>query len=350
MEFTEYHCPRCDKTLERESDGLLCLYCGLKFDESRAGEFEREREYAADDFAWGEYNSAGALFGAVYFVCDKCKTNYAVPIEDGTPDAQNADVCCPLCGGSLSSNENIAPTPDLLLPFNYDRIAAEKAFLRFCKFKPLLPSKFVPYKNMKLLKKLYLPYWTADCGAHIKVRYNAEKRKKLHNDVEKSVQIDGFMILREGEAKYSEVNTSALKFANNIMQEGISLEESKPFDKMPNAIVAIPDIPVKQAQEEISKLVGASMDKLLASTVKGYSKKKKAVGRLCLSNTHTKLTLVPLWIVSTEYKGKIYRFVMNAQNGKVSGELPCSKIKIASVFTLCAIAVSVIGTVLTLLL
>lgn len=350
MEFTEYHCPRCDKTLEREGEGLLCKFCGLNFDETRAGEFEREREYAEDDLAWNEYNSAGLLSGAVYFACDKCETNYAVPIEDGMPDAQSADVCCPLCGGMLSSVATTAPVPDLLLPFNCDRKAAEDAFSRFCKFKPLLPSKFTPHKNIKLLKKLYLPYWTAACTAQYKTRYDAVKRKKQRTDSEKSIQTDGFMALREGTAAYSGLLSSALSTAEDILTRDFSLEEGKPFDKMPDAIVAVPDIPAKQAQKELSELVGASMDKLLKGTVKGYSKKKRAAGRLCISDTHTNLALVPLWIISAEYKGRIYRFVMNAQNGKVSGELPYSKLKIASVFAICTAAISVVGTVLTLLL
>lgn len=350
FDLLEYHCPRCEKALENNGGSYICPRCALEFDEKRAEEFERECQYEENLLAWDEYVSAGLLDGVSYFACIECDTNYAVPAADGSPDAQSADVCCPLCGGALSGVKTAANKPDLLLPFEYDRQAAEKAFSRFCRFKPILPAKFDPHKNAKLLKKLYVPFWTADCTASEKARYAAEKQKKQRTDSQKQIKTDGFMALREGSAKYCGLLSPAVEAAKKVVFAEYSLKDAKPFYEMPDAIAALPDIPAKQAQNAFSAMIERSADKLLGGTVKGYSQKKKAASRLTISEAQTRLILAPVWIFSTEYKGKLYHFAMNAQSGKVSGKLPFSKLRLAAVFAVCTVAVTLVGALATLLL
>lgn len=47
-----------------------------------------------------------------------------------------------------------------------------------------------------------------------------------------------------------------------------------------------------------------------------------------------KHVLLPLWISSYRYQGRIYRFVVNAQTGQVIGERPFSAVKIAGAILL----------------
>jgi hypothetical protein len=53
--------------------------------------------------------------------------------------------------------------------------------------------------------------------------------------------------------------------------------------------------------------------------------------------------LLPIWISSYRYKGKIYRFLINGQTGEVQGERPYSAIKIIlAVLLVIAVIVGVI--------
>ena len=48
-----------------------------------------------------------------------------------------------------------------------------------------------------------------------------------------------------------------------------------------------------------------------------------------LSAITYKHVLLPVWLAAYKYEGKTYRFVVNGQSGKVKGERPWSKVKIA---------------------
>ena len=57
-----------------------------------------------------------------------------------------------------------------------------------------------------------------------------------------------------------------------------------------------------------------------------------------------KLFLLPMWLSSFRYDDKVFRFVVNARTGEVSGERPWSAIKIAIAVILALIVI--IGIVL----
>ena len=63
-----------------------------------------------------------------------------------------------------------------------------------------------------------------------------------------------------------------------------------------------------------------------------------------LSDITYKHILLPVWLAAYKYEGKSYRFVVNGQTGKVKGERPWSKIKIA--LAVIAAVIVVVGGVL----
>ena len=56
--------------------------------------------------------------------------------------------------------------------------------------------------------------------------------------------------------------------------------------------------------------------------------------------------MMPVWLLSTRYRGKVYKFAMNAQTGKFVGELPISWRKFWGIFALITGIVTAVGTVL----
>ena len=53
---------------------------------------------------------------------------------------------------------------------------------------------------------------------------------------------------------------------------------------------------------------------------------------LTLTNPSVKYVLLPVYIFNCKYAGKLYRFAMNGQTGKLVGELPIDKGKKARSF------------------
>jgi hypothetical protein len=66
-----------------------------------------------------------------------------------------------------------------------------------------------------------------------------------------------------------------------------------------------------------------------------------------MNTTYSDITfkhiLLPIWISSYRYKGKVYRFLINGQTGEVQGERPYSALKIMlAVLLVIAVIVGII--------
>ena len=60
--------------------------------------------------------------------------------------------------------------------------------------------------------------------------------------------------------------------------------------------------------------------------------------------------MLPVWMLSTKWKGENFLFAMNGQTGRLVGNLPVSKGKFWATFAIIAGALSAIGTALALML
>ena len=66
------------------------------------------------------------------------------------------------------------------------------------------------------------------------------------------------------------------------------------------------------------------MNDLMKETVTGYSTVTTKNSNIQLKDGKVSYALLPVWILNTKYKDKIYTFAMNGQTGKFIGELPIS--------------------------
>jgi hypothetical protein len=53
-----------------------------------------------------------------------------------------------------------------------------------------------------------------------------------------------------------------------------------------------------------------------------------------------KYLMLPIWVSSFQYKGKVYQFMVNGQTGKVYGKTPVSAGKVILVIVLCLLALA----------
>jgi hypothetical protein len=62
-----------------------------------------------------------------------------------------------------------------------------------------------------------------------------------------------------------------------------------------------------------------------------------------LSDITFKHVLLPIWVSTFRYKGRLFRFLVNARTGQISGERPYSawKIALAVILGLCVVGVIV---------
>ena len=112
-----------------------------------------------------------------------------------------------------------------------------------------------------------------------------------------------------------------------------------------------PDDSIPTASERMMN----SATKAFTSAVMANSQKVSSVtmrnNGLSLIDPSVKYTLLPVYLFNCKYAGKVYRFAMNGQTGKLVGELPIDKGKKARAFWLpFLIAAAIVFLILFLLL
>jgi len=65
------------------------------------------------------------------------------------------------------------------------------------------------------------------------------------------------------------------------------------------------------------------------------------------SNITSDLCLLPIYVVSYRYQNKLYRFLVNGQTGKVSGEKPVSWTRIAIAVAIAAVLILIFAWVMS---
>ena len=76
----------------------------------------------------------------------------------------------------------------------------------------------------------------------------------------------------------------------------------------------------------------ARMDKVIARDVRmaiGGDQQRVQSMKTRMSDVTFKHVLLPVWVAAYRYRGRSFRFVVNGQTGRVEGERPYSKVKIA---------------------
>ena len=87
-------------------------------------------------------------------------------------------------------------------------------------------------------------------------------------------------------------------------------------------------IPLNDGWRQAVDQMESKQDQRCASDVPGDTKRYLNVTNRFYDETF-KHILLPIWISSYRYKGKVYRFLVNGQTGEVTGKAPLSTVKIA---------------------
>ena len=135
--------------------------------------------------------------------------------------------------------------------------------------------------------------------------------------------------MRSGDIHFEDITTSAISEEDKKMLEGIlpypsdvHLDFSMPY--LQGFVAKKRNIERESLSSEVrDKMHGYATD-LLKNTVRGYTAITNDVTGIRIKSSHWEYTLMPVWILNYQHKGKNYTYAMNGHTGKVYGELPIS--------------------------
>lgn len=275
----------------------------------------------------------------VEFICNSCGGKIL-------SDASTSASFCPFCGSPALIGQRLSGefTPKYIIPFKYDREAAEAAFIKWCKGGKYTPVKFVSKQNIAKLTGLYVPFWLFDVAGKVHIEGTAQTSRTSGD----YTVITDYAYTLNGNIDWQKVPFDGETRIDDALMEAIepfNYKEMVPYDYkyLPGFFADRYD----QSEEQLNKRAKDTCHKYLnqevANKFKRYDSHKKIVNNSTLTPVKAEYALLPVWFMQYKYLGKSYYFAMNGQTGEVAGKAPVSKVKQTMFFSVTLAICSVIA-------
>jgi len=348
----QHPCRDCgaDLAFKPGTNHLVCPYCGAENEIEVAAGTVDEQDFRATLARLAGEAETDEVFTAT---CANCAAQTTLP-----PNVTAAG--CAFCGApvDVSAHSTRRIRPQALAPFGVDERAARDAFGRW-----LAGLWFAPNAVKKIangagpLVGVYVPHWTFDASTTTDYtgrrgdwyetrRRGPDGREEVHREI-----------------RWSHASgTVHVGFDDLVVPASTSLPAAYRPTAKREALAAL--VPYTDAY-----LAGFRAESYTVSLEDGYANAQEAMQGVIdqrirqqiggdqqeirskqtdYADVSFKHILLPLWLSAFEFRGKPFRFTVDARTGEVHGERPWSAVKIAmavlAVILLIALMVSLSGS------
>lgn len=339
IDIRNYKCPACTGPLmfSGAMGRLECEYCGGTYD---IYEFENLNGDGAQTAAQTEAEESAETEtpdnwddeNVRVYICSSCGAELIC-------DVNTAATNCPYCGNSniMSGQLSGAMKPDLVLPFQLKKENAVAALNNYYKGKRFLPDAFAAKNHIEEIKGVYVPFWLFDGAADVKMSYHATRsHSRVSGDYE-IINTEHYIVRREGVVNFSRIPVDAsTKMPDDYMEaiEPFHYQEMKRFKTayLAGYMADKYDVSAEESEPRANRRAETTAENVIAGTVSGYSTRIPTGKSIDIHNNKAKYVLLPVWLLSTNWKGQRYLFAINGQTGKLVGDLPIDKVKYLKTF------------------
>ncbi len=332
-----YKCPNCGNDMKYDADSsrLYCEFCG--------------REDLVEDFPEENINREFSDEVLEYH-CDNCGANL---ITEEETIATN----CSFCGAAMVIGDRISGdmAPSKLIPFSISKDRAQKAFKKWAGKGRLTPRGFVTADRIKNISGMYIPFWLYDLKTDGAVKGTGTKVRTYRSGDYIYTETSYYEVYRKIDLRYLKVPVDASKkMADGLMDllEPYNYSDLKEFKPayLAGFIAEKYDYDEQEMLPRAKAKIEDYVDSFIRSTSYQYASISFGYKDIDTKNENAYYSLLPIWMVYYDYKGKDYVFAMNGQTGKVVGKPPISKRKVLlwflSVFMLVFLGSSLLALVL----
>ncbi len=327
----KYHCPACGGPthFDTGTQKVVCDYCGSAYPESY---FTTEIKEEKTQTNWKEKSDElhrETIEMHAGFSCSYCGAEVVT-------DANTMATECMYCGNPIVITGKVTGMikPDLIIPFQIDKAKAEELLISFYKKKTLLPTTFKSMNRIKKIAGMYVPFWLFCGKSDGSMLFKAGKDRKYTSGDYDVTETSHYDVRRSGSVEFSRIPVDASKKMEDNYMDGLEPYDYTALAKFSPSYMAgffadKFDMDVKSCKDRVATRAINSTRVALRSTVKGYSRaiEQSEQTSINFQDNDVKYVLLPVWVLNTKYKDKMYHFAINGQTGKVSGDLPIDKVK-----------------------
>ncbi len=267
---------------------------------------------------------------------------------------------CPFCATPVVTDTGAHRhiKPQGVLPFALDEQTARKAMTDWLGKLWFAPNGLQDYaRKGRAMSGIYVPYWTFDAQTRSSYRGEQgndyyETRTVMRDGKRQQVQVRKTR-WRSVSGRVARAFDDVLVFASKALPRRYT-EGLEPWDLsmlepyQPEFLAGFRAEGYQVDLESGFGLARAIMDRVIERDVKfdiGGDRQRVHSIDTQIGGVTFKHILLPVWLAAYKYRGKTYRFVVNGHTGRVQGERPWSKWKIAIAVIVGLIIAGVIGAV-----
>lgn len=353
---TRFPCDNCGSDLRYnpEADNLTCDHCSNSQD-INAGPWRggtlRELDFrtaVAGDMSEAEIEETHVVS------CPNCGAQTEF---DQTVHAAECPFCATPVVTDTGTHRHIKPKG--LLPFSFDERTARGKMTDWLGGLWFAPNGLQEYaRKGRSLSGIYVPYWTFD--ADTKSSYTGSRGTHYYET--KTVMRDGKREQRRvRKTRWRAASGRVARFFDDVLVLGSKslpkkytdalepwdLSEMEPYQ--PQYLAGFRAEGYQIELEDAFVEARVYMDRVIHRDAKfdiGGDEQRVNSVETQIGTLTFKHVLLPVWMAAYKYRGKTYRFVVNGRTGRVQGERPYSKIKIAIAVILGLIVAVGVGFVL----
>ena len=312
-----YKCPSCgsDMSFDADSGKLSCQSCGKQENIEEHDEQLITATFAEDEVK--EYH------------CDNCGA-------DLITEADTSATSCSFCGAGVVIADRLSGNlaPAKVIPFTISKEEATKAFQKWCRNGLLTPKGFMNADRIKSITGMYVPFWLFDLNSRVQVDAIGTKVRTYTSGEYIYTETKYYDAFRALNLDYVKIPVDASEKMNDALMDKL---EPYPYDqlkefKTPYLAGFIAE-KYNYTDEELlpraKDKISGYIDTYIRSTLTGYHSVSYKDKKIETRSVKSSYVLLPVWMVSYDYKQSEHTFAMNGQTGKVVGKPPISKEKAA---------------------
>lgn len=339
MSARQFPCKECGAELRFEpgADALKCPYCGTLNEIEQAEVAVEELDF---EHAVAQLKADGETYEVVVIRCSNCGA-------ETTFDPNITSDMCAFCGTPhvLEKGSTRLIKPQALLAFKITDREARDRFKDWLHDLWFAPNDVKDYARREGgLSGMYLPHWTYD--AETTTRYTGQRGEHYYvtetyttvengKSVQRTRQVQKTRWYPASGTVYNSFDdvliVASESLPRNYMQklEPWDLEEVVPYTEayLSGFRTESYTVDLEAGFGLACSRMQPTIDSSIHSDIGGDTQ------RILSKNTNYddvtfKHLLLPVWISAYRYRDKVYRFLVNARTGAVTGERPWSWVKI----------------------
>lgn len=361
---TNYQCPACTGPLHYDgaSGKLVCDYCGSAYDVKDIEARYAKKQAAADTAAEGDAKKAASLPRQDSPVWSEAEAeglnSYSCPTcgAELVCDETTAATTCPYCGnptvlgGQLSGKLK----PEYIIPFRMDKKTAIENLKKYYKGKAFLPKAFKESNHIEEIQGVYVPFWLYDGRMEARGAYKAEISESHREGDYIVTTTRHFDVARVGDADFVRVpvdGSSKMPDAHMDAIEPFDYSDLKLFSTayLPGFLADRYDEDDKKCAARVLTRMKNSTAAALHDTLGGYTGVQTLSEQIDRRTLEPHYALLPVWMLHTRWKEQDFLFAMNGQTGKLIGDLPVDKGRVAAWFAGISIPLMILTALIMLL-